>query len=863
MASRGRIMAMAKLVRRLNAQFSPEHYDLVLKIDKKQMRFNGQVIIAGNKIGRPSKRLTFHQKDLTIESATIERSDKTGDRTIEVIRINRQVKFDEVRLHTEEILYPGLYKITISFSGIITRPMNGIYPCYFKNGSKSEELIATQFESHHAREAFPCIDEPEAKAAFRLTLITPEKEPSYISNMPVAKQTASSTAVVTKFETSPLMSTYLLAFVFGDLKYLEATTTSGVIVRAYATPANVNYTKFALEVAVKCLDFYNQYFKIDYPLPKCDLVALPDFSSGAMENWGCITFREQALLVDPEHTSLPVKQYVAMVIAHELAHMWFGNLVTMKWWNDLWLNEGFATWIEYLATDHNFPEWEMWTQFIVDEQEQALRLDCLSNTHPIDVPIRHPDEIRSIFDTISYSKGSSVIHMLYHYLGDDMFRDGLRHYLMKYSYKNPTTDDLWSSFEIVSKRPVRAFMHAWTSQSGYPIVSATLDETSFNLTQNRFQVNPKTPQSDQTWPIPLLTKPKIKTEIFADLKAKLTIPPSATEILVNHERSGFFRVVYDSAHLKQLAAQVAAGKLTPLDRLCLLSDSAESAKAGYSSSVETFNLLNSYQSESDSVVWDIMAAFFSSVRGIMDDEQIRQDLRPYLRRLVKNQLNRLGWETHNNEPYLDSILRPTILALAAVSDEPAVVSRAQSMFNDAKTSSDVPPDLRGVIYGTIARKGAEKEYNRMMEFYLASNNSEEQVTIAGGICSFKQPELIKQTLSLIISDEVRLQDIPYWVAYCFSNRHAKNLSWQWLKDNWQWLLDNMGDDLSFFRFPVYAAKAFSDEKFLREYNSFFALHRQPSLARSIDQGVEIIEWQSAWRKRDLLALKEFFKSVSA
>src|SRR6185369_11319931 len=218
----------------------------------------------------------------------------------------------------------------------------------------------------------------------------------------------------------------LLAFVYGEMDYLEAKTKQGVIVRTYATPDNVEITSFALETAVKVLDFFNDYFGIDYPLAKCDLIALPDFASGAMENWGCITFREHALLVDPNHTSLGSKQYVALVVAHELAHQWFGNLVTMRWWSDLWLNEGFASWIEYLAVDHLFPEWQMWTQFVVDEQQQALKMDALEHTHPIEVPVYHPDEIRTIFDAISYSKGASVIHMLHDYLGADMFREGLR-----------------------------------------------------------------------------------------------------------------------------------------------------------------------------------------------------------------------------------------------------------------------------------------------------------------------------------------------------------------------------------------------------------------------------------------------------
>src|SRR5690606_38031872 len=248
----------------------------------------------------------------------------------------------------------------------------------------------------HAREVFPCIDEPEAKATFDLKITAPKDE-VVLANTPIKNTQTKGNSQIVSFETTPVMSSYLLAFVIGNLKYKQAKTKNGTVVRAFATPDKVDQVDFSLDVAVKCLEFYNEYFAIPYPLEKCDMVALPDFASGAMENWGCITYREQCMLVDQENTSLPVKEYVAMVVCHELAHQWFGNLVTMRWWTDLWLNEGFASWIEYLAVDHIFPQWNMWTQYIADEQQVALKLDALDNTHAIEIPVKHPDEIRTIF----------------------------------------------------------------------------------------------------------------------------------------------------------------------------------------------------------------------------------------------------------------------------------------------------------------------------------------------------------------------------------------------------------------------------------------------------------------------------------
>jgi puromycin-sensitive aminopeptidase len=364
------------------------------------------------------------------------------------------------------MLYPGEYHVVLEFSGKITDPMNGLYPCYFTHEGKKKFVLATQFESHHAREVFPCIDEPEAKATFDLALNTP-LEGDVIANTPARTVLKEKSQQTTIFETTPVMSTYLLAFAYGDIGFKEAKSKNGTIVRGYATPDNVQFVDFALDTAVKVLDFYEDYFALAFPLPKIDMIALPDFAAGAMENWGLITYREQCMLVDPVNTSIHTKQYVAMVVAHELAHQWFGNLVTMQWWTDLWLNEGFASWIEYLAIDKLFPEWHMWTQFIADEQQPALKLDALDNTHAIEVPINHPDEIRTIFDAISYNKGASVIHMLHGYLGAEDFRDGLRHYLKKHAYKNTVTQDLWAALEEISGKPVKEFMHAWTSFRSY------------------------------------------------------------------------------------------------------------------------------------------------------------------------------------------------------------------------------------------------------------------------------------------------------------------------------------------------------------------------------------------------------------
>jgi puromycin-sensitive aminopeptidase len=844
-------MHMGKKVTRLYEQFQPEQYGLALDVDRDAMHFKGTVMIRGKKVGRPAQRLTFHQKGLKITSATVIKHDKKGDQVFEIDRINNQNSFDEVRLHSETLFYPGDYTVTMGFEADITRPMNGIYPCFFTHDGQEKQLIATQFESHHAREAFPCIDEPEAKATFDLTLLSPAGETA-IANTPVKKQETTGTKLVTTFETTPKMSTYLLAFVFGDMKYLEAKTKDGVLVRTYATPDNISYTQFALDCAVKTLEFYNEYFDIPYPLDKCDFVALPDFASGAMENWGCITFREQALLVDPKNTSLHLKQYVANVVAHELTHQWFGNLVTMRWWTDLWLNESFASWMSYLAVDQLFPDWKVWTQFIVDEQSLALKLDALEHTHPIEVEVKHPDEIRTIFDAISYEKGASILLMLHDYLGDKDFRDGLRVYLKRHAYSNTDTVDLWAAWEEASGKPVTKFMSAWTQQSGYPIVHASTNK----LTQERFYLNPTAKKEAANWPIPLLAE-GLDLATLDTAERKLA---SSDNYLLNRKRTSFFRAIYDTKLLDSLTSQVAAGKLDELDRLGLLGDAFEAAKAGYGSTVDALKLLEAYADEDSAMVWDVIAGGIGSIRVVMDDDAVRDSLKPFVRQLAAQQLQRLGWEEQASDSHFDLLLRPHILGLSSFGENPAVVKEALQRFNDMKQPEDVHPDLRGVVYGTAAREGGVAEFNKMLLMHNQATNSEERVTLAASLTSFEDPTLITRALAMITGDDVRLQDALYWIAYSFGNRHARQTTWQWLTENWDWLLKNLGTDLSFFRMPIYAARGFSDASFLPEFTAFFESHMSPAFERPVKQAVETIQWQAAWRQRDLDAIKQHLKS---
>lgn len=842
---------MKKSVTRLYESFKPGNYNLKLTLNPEKMVFSGTVVIQGQKTGRPSQRLTLHQKGLTIKTAVVTRHDKKGDEAVEIDRINSQKSYDELRLHGKHMLYPGQYTITLEFEGTISDPMNGIYPCYFEEGGKKQKLLATQFESHHAREVFPCIDEPEAKATFDLTLVTPDDDTTVIANTPVKTHAKKAGLQTTTFETTPIMSTYLLAFVQGNIGHTEATTKNGTLVRAFATPDNVKFTKFALEAAVNCLEFYEDYFAIPFPLPKIDMIALPDFASGAMENWGLITYREQCMLVDPKNTSLPTKQFAAMVVAHELAHQWFGNLVTMRWWTDLWLNEGFASWIEYLAVDHLYPEWDMWTQFVVDEQQQALKLDALDNTHPVEVPIGHPDEIRSIFDTISYSKGASVIHMLHGYLGPEAFRDGLRHYLKRHAYKNTDTLDLWQALEEISKKPVKQFMHAWTSQPGFPIVSFEHSTDKTSLKQERFYLQKPAKPGHILWPIPILSPEEAPVSFDKPEAVYHTASPSK----INHGQSGFYRTVYDPSSIAAFASVIV--NYSPLDRLGLLADAFEAAKAGYTPLNNALHLLEAYQNEDNAAVWDIIVMNIGEIRRVMDDEAVREQIKPFVIKLAAKELNRLGWEEKDSDSHFDKLLRPTIIGLNAGADEPLTVTECLDRFNAAKQPDALPADLRGIIFTTAARNGDAKTFDKLLQWHNQSTSSEERVTLAAALTAFKQPALYKKALGLITTDTVRRQDAMYWLAYSFGNHYAKQAAWEWLVSHWSWLEKELGSDLSFYRTPIYAGRSFSNPEFKTAYHEFFKNKHTPALERAIKQGAEMLDWQIEWKQRELTNVLAF------
>lgn len=844
---------MTKSVRRLAEQFMPEHYDLHINLSKRVERvFSGTVTLTG-KLTHTAPHIALHTKELTITSASINGKDAT----------TTQAADDELRITTGHDLPAADYTLHITFEGRITDPMHGLYPCYFTDNGVAKELLMTQLESHSAREVFPCVDEPAAKATFELTLTT-EPGVTTLSNTPIARTAIENDLLVTTFEQTPKMSSYLLAFITGELVFKETKSQSGVVIRAYATSAHAEELGFSLAFAAKVLDFYDDYFGVAYPLPKCDLVACPDFAAGAMENWGLITFRESALLVNEKDASADTYQHVALVVAHELAHQWFGNLVTMAWWDHLWLNESFAKWMEYYSTAHFYPEWQLWEQYNATELQYALSRDGLASVQAVQQPVNHPDEIATLFDpAIVYAKGGSLIRMLNEYLGSDVFREGLRLYIKRHAYGNTSTQDLWRALSEASGKDIETFMDDWVSKPGHPVVEYTLRDNHATVSQRRFFSNPAQAKNDSTlWPVPLLSNTPSDTELLTEPSSTLVTAPADYHLL-NEGGTGFYHVQYDAASLNKLAKAVAQQKLNTTDRQRLLMDSLSLNRAGVETTVDTLHLLNHYRHESNYAVWLAIGSATGALRLLVnDDPELKPDLQRFIANLSRHQFDRVGWEKQAGEDHFDTLLRPSLLANMVYAEDPAVIDRCNELFDAAQKPEDLNPDTRTVVYCAAVRKQGKPAVKKLLAWYKSTQSADERVNICAGITCIRDENYAQELLALLTTKTIKLQDIFYWFIYFIRSRYTRKVTWQWMQANWNWILDKFGGDKDYNFFAKYSASAFSTRDELALYRAFFEPKiAEPALARTVTQGFEDIETRILWRERDLESVAAYLKKV--
>jgi aminopeptidase N len=825
-------------VSRLITQFVPEKYQLSLTLDRPGRAFSGIITMHGNS-PEANDKIIVHAKDLLVTSATIDGKEaefSTGSH-------------DELTLSHPDII-TGNHIVVIEFSGTITDAMHGLYPCYYDHDGVKKELLATQFESHHAREVFPCIDEPEAKAVFDVTLTT-ERGIVVLGNMPVRRQTVENDHLVTTFDLTPRMSTYLLAWVTGELHKKTARTKDNVEVNIWATVAQpLKNLDFALEEAVKDIEFFNNYFKTPYPLPKSDHIALPDFTSGAMENWGLITYREISLLADPDTASISSKQYIATVIAHELSHQWFGNLVTMRWWNDLWLNESFATLMEYVAVDALHPDWNMWLDFSTIETLFALRRDGIDGVQPVQTDVHHPDEISTLFDgAIVYAKGARLMRMLRQYIGNEAFQKGLRAYFDTHAYKNTEGNDLWQALGDASGKDVAGFMNTWISQPGYPVLHVADKGDELELSQKQFFIGPHA-DSDRLWPIPLNASiPNLP--VMLDTKSTTVKRGDVTAIRFNVGDTAHFITQYDESLLLPLVYNIAS--LAPLDRLQLLHEQTLLARAGMIKTETLLPLLDHYKNESDESVWSIIAVAISELKKfVQTDNTSEQQLRRFAARIAYNQYERLGWEPQENESESDAKLRATIISLMLYGEHPQAIKKAIGLYKSTPFE-EVDPELRSLITSAIVRYGDDPSIvDQLIERYRKTNAANLKEDLVAGLTASKDPVQLQKLLDLIPDETtIRPQDVVRWYVSLLRNRDGRALTWAWLQKNWPWVEKKFSGDKSYDDFPRYTAALLLTREQLEEYRAFFGpMKNHPALERVITMGISDIEGRVVLIERD-------------
>ncbi|XP_011496000.1 PREDICTED: puromycin-sensitive aminopeptidase [Ceratosolen solmsi marchali] len=766
--------------------------------------------------------------------------------------------------------------LCIEFQSEINDKLKGLYRSkYISSDGIIKYAAVTQFEATDARRCFPCWDEPALKSTFDISLTIPN-DLIALSNMPI-KSTLSvfSNMQTIEFETTPIMSTYLVAIVIGEFDYIEDNSSDGVLVRVYTPKGKQEQGRFALHVATKVLPYYKSYFDIPYPLPKIDLIAISNLSAGAMENWGLVTYRETCLLVDSHNTSAVVKQWVALIVGHELAHQWFGNLVTMEWWTHLWLNEGYASFVEFLCVDLLFPEYDIWTQFVTDTYIKALELDALKNSHAIEVPVGHPAEIDEIFDDISYNKGASVIRMLHSFIGDDDFRKGMNLYLKRYSYANAQTEDLWYALEEASKKPVHYVMSTWTKQQGFPLLKVTEKNSDsskriLSFSQQRFLADGSVDYDNSLWVIPITVSssenPKIclRNEIMETKTKEIEFHGilKSSWLKINPGTIGVYRTLYSSELLEDFLPVIQDQTLPPLDRLGLLDDLFALSQAGYVSTGQVLKLMKAFKNENNYTVWSSIINCLSKIGILVSHLGIHSSYKAFGRSLLMSIHSQLGWDKKSNESHLDTLLRTLVLDRMISFEDDSTIKEAQRRFKDYVTGKSIlPADLRSPVYRAVFSNGNTDTFETLLKLYREADMHEEKNRILSSLGATKDETLLSRVLEFSLSDDVKPQDTVFVIMSVTMTYNGRVLAWQFFRDNYDKLVDRYKSGFLLTRLVKCTTEHFVTENYAQDIQEFFDNHPTPGAERNVQQSIETIRLNAAWLKRDKEAIVNFLENI--
>ncbi|KAH7054028.1 aminopeptidase [Linnemannia elongata] len=903
----------------------PTHYDLTLIPDLTTFNFYGQVLINLD-INKPTTAITLNSNQLNLISAKLtnlalktESSQNATDITLDKDNETATLVFaDELQPGSTAVLH-------IVFKGVLNESMNGFYRSSFKDDAgKTHYIATTQFEATDARKAFPCWDEPAIKATFDVTLRVPTDLVA-LSNMNVIseKDVGHSAKVKgdsaqkgdgdvpstqkgdvpsaqkgdvpsaqkgdtvdgplrplkeVKFATTPVMSTYLVAFIVGKFEYIETVTKNlpkPITCRVYVLPGKTEEAEFALSVTPLALEYFTELFGVAYPLPKMDLITIPDFESGAMENWGLVTYRAIRLLFNEKTSDLSYKRHIAYTICHEIAHQWFGNLVTMDWWDYLWLNEGFATWVGNLAVSKFFPEWDNWSYFIADGFQMGLALDGLRSSHPIEVPCKHPHEIHQIFDAISYYKGASCIRMLSSYLGLDVFLEGIRIYIKKHAYKNTSTEDLWAALSEASGVNVGQFMNAWIKQVGYPVVDVEEDADASTLTfkQSRYLSSGDLSADENTsrWTIPLGIEPaptdsKTKSAMLTEESATFKLEKGG-HYKVNSKYNGFFRTAYPAAALTRISQSIKSKDplFTSDDRVGLLADLGALSKSGHIKTSSLLELLESFEDEDQYVVWVAIAERVNVLSSVFyqQAEDFQQALQKFQRKLFSKAAARLGWETQASDDYRSTLLRKLVVTNAGCAGDDAVVKEAQKRFasyvgGDAKALNQ---NLQSAAFEIVVLHGEEADFEKVLKCWREATATDQKLGAIGALATVRHPALVQQLLKLAVSEEVRPQDITYVLAGLSRNPTSRHALWDFIKENWDMLTKRYVGSMALLGNIVKAGVGrFTSEEMAQDCEKFFEGKNVNDISRPIAQSLEVIRSNAKWVARDAEDVREWLSS---
>ncbi len=819
--------------KRLLDTFQPEHYDLYLDIDRGKKTISGRTTITGH---ASQAQIAVNQKYLQVKSVQVAGQGVpfTTDDQAETINIT--------------LPQAGAVTLTIDYTAPLTDTMMGIYPSYYEVNGEKKQLIGTQFETTAARQAFPSVDEPAAKATFSLAIKYDEHPgETIIANMPEDHVENG----VHYFQETVRMSTYLVAFAFGEMQSKLTETKSGVKVGVFATKAHQpKELDFALDIAKRAIEFYEDFYQAPYPLPHSWQLALPDFSAGAMENWGLVTYREAYLLLDPDNTSLDMKQLVAIVITHELAHQWFGDLVTMNWWDDLWLNESFANMMEYVSVDAIHPDWHIWELFQTSEAPMALQRDATDGVQPVHVAVNNPAEIDSIFDSaIVYAKGSRMLVMVRALLGDDALRKGLKNYFAAHKYHNAKGSDLWQALGEASGLDIGKIMNSWLEQPGYPVVTAAVDDQGqLVLSQKQFFIGDGVDQG-RIWQIPLNSNydaaPQIMTDKqvvlgnYQELRAKNGQP-----FRLNVGNNSHFIVKYDDTLLKDILAS--ADQLDPISQRQLLQDLRLLAEGQQVSYADLVPLLKRFANSPSAIVNAELYHIANNLKMfVQPGSPEEQELREFFDQLSKQAVARLGWLPKDGESNDDQLTRPYVLNASLYARNADSIAAAHQIFNNYQDRLEqLSADVRGlVLKNEVQNYGNDELFEKLIKAYQDTADASFKQDIRGALPNTTDPATIKKIIALYENANViKPQDLRAWYRGVLANDAGQQAAWDWLRTDWQWLNDTVGGDMEFATFITVTAGVFHTPERLTEFKTFFEPKiNTPGLTREIKMDIKIIE----------------------